>query len=62
MDSGLQVTAIGNWSGLLKSNFWTDLNFRHNFGSWQNFAMTSPETLYIKNAVTHMAYFDTRFG
>jgi hypothetical protein len=43
---------------------WTDRTFR------QNFAMTSPDTLYMKNAVnkyrfplvTHMAYFDTRFG
>jgi hypothetical protein len=49
---------------------WTDRTFRHKSGSWQNFAMTSPDTLYMKNAVnkyrfplvTHMAYFDTRFG
>jgi hypothetical protein len=46
------------------------MTFRHNSGSWQNFAMTSPETLYTKNSVnehsfvpvTHTAYFDTRFG
>jgi hypothetical protein len=49
---------------------WTDLTFRHKLGFWQNFDMTSPETLYTKNAVnehrflmvTHMAYFNTRFG
>jgi hypothetical protein len=51
-------------------NFWTDQTLRHKSGFWQNFAMTSRETLYTKNAdnehsfplVTHMAYFDTRFG
>jgi hypothetical protein len=49
---------------------WADYTFWHKSGSWQNFGMTSPETLYTKNAVnehsfvpvTHMAYFDTRFG
>jgi hypothetical protein len=49
---------------------WVDYSFRHKSGSWQNFAMTSPETLYMKNAinehrftlVTHMAYSNTRFG
>jgi hypothetical protein len=46
------------------------LTFRHKSGFWRNFVMTSPETLYTKNATnelsfplfTHMAYFDTRFG
>jgi hypothetical protein len=49
---------------------WTDLTFHHRSGFWQNFATTFPETLYTKNAtdehsftlVTHMTYFDTRFG
>jgi hypothetical protein len=49
---------------------WTGLTFRHKSGFWQNFAMTSSETLYTKNAVnklsfllvTHTAYSDTRFG
>jgi hypothetical protein len=48
---------------------WTDLTFRHKSEFWQNFIMTSPKTLYMKNAVnehrfmlvTHTAYFDTRF-
>jgi hypothetical protein len=39
-------------------------------GSWQNFAMTSPETSHMKNVandlsfplVTHMTHFDIRFG
>jgi hypothetical protein len=46
------------------------LTFRHKSGFLQNFAMTSPETLYTKNAinehsimpVTHMAYSKTWFG
>jgi hypothetical protein len=35
---------------------WTDRTFQHNSGSWQNFAMTSPETLHMKNAVTNTAF------
>jgi hypothetical protein len=39
-------------------------------GFWNNFAMTSPETLYTKHVfnelrfllVTHTTYFDIRFG
>jgi hypothetical protein len=46
---------------------WTDLTFWHKSEFWQNFTMTSPKTLYMKNAVneyvfmlvTHTAYFDT---
>jgi hypothetical protein len=46
------------------------MTFRHKLGFWQNFAMTSPETLYTKNVVnelsfplvTHTAHFDIRFG
>jgi hypothetical protein len=46
------------------------LTFWHKSGFWQNFAMTSPEILYTKNAinehsfllVTHTACFDTWFG
>jgi hypothetical protein len=48
---------------------WTDRTFRHKTGSWQNFDITSLETLHMKNAimntafllVTHTAYFDTWF-
>jgi hypothetical protein len=44
--------------------------FLYESGSWHKFTMTSPETLYIKNVVnklsflpvTHMTYFDVRFG
>jgi hypothetical protein len=43
---------------------WADLTFRHKSGFWQNFAMTSPETLCMKNVfnehnfplVTYTAY------
>jgi hypothetical protein len=58
-------------AGLLNfEKIWTDPTFGHKSRFWRNFAMTSPETLYTKNAfneysfllVTHMAYFDTRFG
>jgi hypothetical protein len=49
---------------------WTDLTFQHKSGSWQNFVMTSPESLYMKNVVNehsfipvaHTAYYDTRLG
>jgi hypothetical protein len=42
----------------------------YKLGSWQNFTMTSAETLYMKNVVnelsfllvTHMTCFDIRFG
>jgi hypothetical protein len=50
--------------------FWTDLTFQHKSVFWQNFAMTSPETLYTKNVVnelsfllvTHTTCFDIQFG
>jgi hypothetical protein len=53
-----------------ESEFWADWIFWSKSGFWQNFAMTSPETLNIKDAdnylsfplVTHMAYSDARFG
>jgi hypothetical protein len=46
-----------------------DCTFQHESGFWSNFAMTSLETLDMKNTdnglsfplVTHTAYFDTRF-
>jgi hypothetical protein len=49
---------------------WTNLTFWHISGFWQIFVMTSPETLYMKNAtnelrfplVTYTAYSNTRFG
>jgi hypothetical protein len=57
-----------NWVAEFRRN-WADLTFRHKLGFWQNFAMTFPESLHMKNAVdehnfmsvTHMAYYDTRF-
>jgi hypothetical protein len=58
-----------NWVAEFGRN-WADLTFRHKSGFWQNFAVTIPETLHMKNAVneysftsvTHVAYSDTRFG
>jgi hypothetical protein len=55
---------------LLNREFGANYAFWHKLGFWQKIAMTSPETLYAKNSanelifplVTHMAYFDTRFG
>jgi hypothetical protein len=55
---------------LLIQQFWADCTFLHKSGFCQNFAMTSPETLYMKNVfnelrfllVTHMTLFDIRFG
>jgi hypothetical protein len=52
-----------------KSDFWADWIFWSKSGFWQNFAMTFPETLNIKVAiselsfplVTHMAYSDAWF-
>jgi hypothetical protein len=49
---------------------WTDLTFRHKSRFWWKFAITSPETLHMKNVihkhsfplVTHTSNFDTRFG
>jgi hypothetical protein len=70
MVSDLRVMAVGNSTGGLNREFWADCSFRQKSGFWQNLAMISPESLYTKNAVsklsfspvTHMAYFDTRFG
>jgi hypothetical protein len=50
--------------------FLADHTFLYKIGSWQNFAMTSPETLHMKNVaneliftlVTHMTQFDIQFG
>jgi hypothetical protein len=47
-----------------------DHTFLYKIGSWQNFAMTSPETLHTKNVsneisfllVTHMSDFDILFS
>jgi hypothetical protein len=57
-------------TGGLNQEFWADCTFQHKSGFWQNFFTTSPETLYTKKAVkelsfslvTHIAYFNTRFG
>jgi hypothetical protein len=70
MASDLRVTPIRNSTGLLNRQFRADCTFRHESGFWQNFAMTSPKSLYMKNAanklcfpmVTHTAYFGTLFG
>jgi hypothetical protein len=60
-----------NMASLLNSGKnWTDLTFCHKSRVWWYFAMNSLESLYTNNAVnehsfplvTHMAYFDTRFG
>jgi hypothetical protein len=53
-----------------KTIFLVDHTYMYKTGFWQNFSMTSPETLYMKNAVielnfplvTHMADSDTQFG
>jgi hypothetical protein len=66
--SWLQLSELG-WVAE-SGETWTDRTFRHKSGSWQNFAMTSLKTLYMKNIVnehsfplvTHMTYFDIQFG
>jgi hypothetical protein len=53
---------------LLNQNFWADLTILYESGFWQNFAMTTLETLYAKNVisklsfllVTHTTCFDTQ--
>jgi hypothetical protein len=60
---------VGNSTGLAKSEIWANCTFRHKSGIWQNFAMTSPETLntefvvdeLIFPPVTHMSYSTARF-
>jgi hypothetical protein len=55
---------------LLNQQFWADYTFLYKSGFWQNFTMTSPESLFTENVVnklsfllvTHMTYFDTQFG
>jgi hypothetical protein len=39
---------------LLNQNFFTDLTFLYESGFWQNFAMTTLETLYMKNVVNKL--------
>jgi hypothetical protein len=39
---------------LLNQNFWADWTFLYESGFWQNFIITSPETLYIKNVVNEL--------
>jgi hypothetical protein len=54
---------------LLNQDFWADWTILYELGVWQNFAMTSPETLYMKNVanklsfrpVTHTSCFNIRF-
>jgi hypothetical protein len=51
-----------------ESAFLADHTFLYKTGFWQNFAMTSPETSYMKNVtnelsfllVTHMTHFEKR--
>jgi hypothetical protein len=70
MVSDLRVTAVGNSTGLLNQEIWADCPFLYKSGFWQNFAITSPETLYTKNVVnklsflvvTHMTCLNIRFG
>jgi hypothetical protein len=70
MVNGLRVMTIKTWLGCWPGEIWTYLTFRHKLGFWWNFVMTSPETLYMKNAVidhsfplvTYTAYSNTRFG
>jgi hypothetical protein len=50
--------------------FLADHTFLYKIGFWWNFAVTSPETLYMKNVtnklsfllVAHITHFDIRFG
>jgi hypothetical protein len=35
----------------VESEIWTDYTFQHKSGVWQNFSMTSPETLNTKFAI-----------
>jgi hypothetical protein len=52
-----------------ESEFWADWTFRSKLRFWQNFAITSPETLITKLSinrlsfplVTHAVYSDARF-
>jgi hypothetical protein len=52
-----------------ESKIWADYNFRYKSGIWQNFALTSPETLNMKHSanklrfplVTHTVNSDARF-
>jgi hypothetical protein len=52
-----------------ETEIWTDYTFQYKSGFWQNWAMTSPETLNTKNAVnklrfpsvTHTVNSDARF-
>jgi hypothetical protein len=56
-----------NW--FAETEIWEDHTFRHKSGIWQNFTMTTPETLNTEIAinelsfqvVTHTAYSATRF-
>jgi hypothetical protein len=69
--SGFHVTIVGTWPDCWNWKiFWADLTLQHNSGFWQNFAMTSVETLYKKEVinelsfllVTHTTCFDTWLG
>jgi hypothetical protein len=53
-----------------ETTFLADHTYLYETGFWQNFAMTSPETLHTKNVanehsfplVTHTTHFGIRFG
>jgi hypothetical protein len=41
---------------LLNQHFWADCTFRHKSGFWQNFSITSPETLYTEKVVNELSF------
>jgi hypothetical protein len=41
---------------LLNQKFWADYTLRHNSGIWQNFAMTSLETLNTNFAIDKLSF------
>jgi hypothetical protein len=45
-----------NSTGLLNLEFWAYCTFWHKFGSWQNFTMSSPETLTTKVAINKLSF------
>jgi hypothetical protein len=51
--NGQQITSYDSKNDRVAElgEIWTDLTFWHKSEFWQNFTMTSPKTLYTKNAV-----------
>jgi hypothetical protein len=56
MVSDLWVKASRNWLGCWIREIWIDLTFPQKSGFWWNFAMTSPETLYMKTPLMNTAF------